>query len=98
MASTMMREKPVLHRVVNDEVQAGAYLQAIFRHQDIAYEINRHIIIQGRCVKRLPPFLRWSSLFGVLAKPYNLADMAVNHQSYRTQERQSLMDNYAVMG
>ncbi|KAH8886644.1 hypothetical protein GQ53DRAFT_341669 [Thozetella sp. PMI_491] len=97
MASTMMRHKPVLHRVVNNREEAGKYLQAIFKLDDVACEINGHVIVQGRCVKRLSRTWRWSRLFGVLSKPYSLSKMAVNHQSHQVQERQSLLkDSYAV--
>ncbi|KAH8887864.1 hypothetical protein GQ53DRAFT_826853 [Thozetella sp. PMI_491] len=58
MASTMMHHKPVLHRVVRTREEAGKYLEAIFRKDEIAFEVKGHIIVQGRCVKRFGKRLR----------------------------------------
>ncbi len=52
MTSTMMKCKPILHRVVSSRDEAGKYLNAIFKRNEIACEVNGHIIIQGRCVKK----------------------------------------------
>lgn len=83
MASEMMRNEPVLHRVVRSRAEAAKYLEAIFRQPDLACEVLGHVIIQGRCFKRLTRRLRRSHLLGVLAKPYNLTRLATNGNSFR---------------
>jgi hypothetical protein len=53
MASTMMANRPVLHRVVQNRKEAEECLEAIFRQPEIACEVKGHIILQGRCVKKI---------------------------------------------
>lgn len=77
MASTMMANRPVLHRVVKNRKEAERYLVAIFRKPNIACEVKQHIILQGRCVKKFNRYC-WSNIFGVLASPYDLTKLAVN--------------------
>ena len=64
MASQMMRHKPVLHRVVKSRMEAGRYLEAIFRQPDIAAEVLGHIVLNGRCIKRFGRRVRWSNILG----------------------------------
>ncbi|KAH8796380.1 hypothetical protein BGZ57DRAFT_998130 [Hyaloscypha finlandica] len=70
MASEMMKNKPVLHRVVQSRDEAGKYMDAILRQKGIACEVLGHVIVEGRCIKKFGKRLRWSSLLGVLASPY----------------------------
>jgi hypothetical protein len=37
------------------------------------------VLIDGRCVKKYGKKLRWSTFLGVLASPYDLSKLAVNH-------------------
>ena len=94
MASTMMTNRPVLHRVVQNRSEAGKYLEAIFRKRGIAYEVKGHVIIQGRCVKRFGMPIRWTSIFGVLARPYDLTHIAVNPEQARKVRNQHTSSGY----
>ncbi len=78
MTSAMMDKRPVLHRVVESRQQAGEFLEAIFCVPGIACEVKDHIVIKGRCVKRFKMPVRWSSVLGVLAHPYDLVGIAVD--------------------
>jgi hypothetical protein len=83
MASEMMMNKPVLHRVVRDREEAAKYMEAILRKQGIACEVLGHVLVNGRCVKKYSKKLRWSSFLGVLASPYDLSKLANNPNQWR---------------
>jgi hypothetical protein len=82
MASEMMRNKPVLHKVVKNRTEAGKYMEALFQQPEIACEVLGHIVTQGRCIKKFGRRTRWSQFLGVLARPYDLRRIATNGTSY----------------
>ena len=75
-ASEMMRYRPVLRKVVRNRAEACKYLDALFRQPDLAYEILGHVVIQGRCIKKLGRMVRLSHILGVLARPFDLRKMS----------------------
>jgi hypothetical protein len=77
MVSEMMKTDPVLHRVAKDKAQAAEYMQAILSKPGLTCEVMGHIIINGRCVKRYNKWLQWSSLFGILAPPFDVTSLAM---------------------
>jgi hypothetical protein len=79
MASEMMKNEPVMHRVVRNREEAAKYMEAILRKPGIACEVLGHVLVNGRCVKKYRKKLRWSSFLGVLASPYDLSRLAVSH-------------------
>lgn len=78
MASEMMKNEPVLHRVVQSRGEAAKYMEAILRKPGITCEVLGHVIVNGRCVKKFGKRLRWSSFLGILASPYDLSRLAMN--------------------
>lgn len=52
MASEIMMNKPVIHRVVKGRVEAELYIEAMLRKPGMCCEILGHVIVDGRCVKR----------------------------------------------
>ena len=77
MVSEMMKTDPVLHRVATDRAEAAEYMRAILSKPGLTCELMGHIIVNGRCVKRYNKWLQWSSLFGILAPPFDLTSLAM---------------------
>lgn len=75
MASEMMKNKPVLHRVVRSRGLAAQYIEEILNLDDLTVEILGHVIVNGRCVARYSTWLRWASWLGILAPPYDIAKL-----------------------
>lgn len=76
MASVMMKTNPVFHRVVRTKELASQYIEEILKIDGLIVEVHGHIIINGRCVARYNRALRWASLFGILADPYDVSKLA----------------------
>jgi hypothetical protein len=81
MASEIMQNKPVIHRVVQHRYEAEQFIDAMLRKPNCLFEILGHLIVDGRCVKRYRRHLRWSKMLGVLAAPYDLMRLAMPHIS-----------------
>ena len=79
MASEIMQNKPVIHRVVKHRYEAEQFIEAMLRKPNCLFEILGHLVVDGRCVKRFRRHLRWSKLLGVLAQPYDLTKLAMPH-------------------
>lgn len=80
MASEMMQTDPVLHKVVQNRQEATEYIDAILRKPGLVFEVMGHVIINGRCVCRMNKWFRWCTLFGVLAPPFNVANIALRQK------------------
>ncbi|QIW94706.1 hypothetical protein AMS68_000224 [Peltaster fructicola] len=61
MASVILSDKPVIQRVVATDIEAEQYMDAMLRIPDCVFEIEGHVVINGRCVKRYNRYMRWSS-------------------------------------
>ncbi len=74
ISSVLMRDRPVLHRVVKDKKEASIFIEAILRKDNLICEVLEHVVINGRCVERygLLRRLRWSRFLGVVARPYDV--------------------------
>lgn len=75
ISAIIMRDRPVLHRVVKDEKEASVFMEVVLAQEDIICEVLGHVVINGRCVGRYGIF-RWSTFFGVLAPPYDVTKIA----------------------
>lgn len=79
MASEIMQNRPVIHRVVANAAEAEQYVDSMLRKPNCAFEILGHIVVDGRCVKRCSRIARWSLIWGVLAKPFDFSKLAMPH-------------------
>lgn len=77
MASVIMKDKPVIQRVVATDWEAEQFMDAMLRIPDCVFEIMGHVVINGRCVKRYNHHVRWSNFMGVLAPPYDVTRLAM---------------------
>lgn len=76
MASEMMKTDPVLHRVLNDRGEAGQYISEMLKRRGLTFEFMGNVIIDGRCVHKYNTWFRWSTLFGILARPFDVERLA----------------------
>ncbi|KAJ8127071.1 hypothetical protein O1611_g6566 [Lasiodiplodia mahajangana] len=72
MVSEMMEEKPVLHRIVQNELEAESFIREVLNTPGLTVELLGHVFINGKCVKRFPRFFNLSTIFGILAGPYKI--------------------------
>ncbi|KAI0555294.1 hypothetical protein F4679DRAFT_578679 [Xylaria curta] len=72
MISEMMKEKPIMHRVVQNELEADAFICEILATPGLTVELMGHVFINGKCVKRYNRFFNLSTIFGVLVPPYKI--------------------------
>ncbi|KAF3480427.1 uncharacterized protein GIQ15_05774 [Arthroderma uncinatum] len=72
IASQLMKEHPVLHRVVHTEDDAEKFIYHILTKQGLTCELLGHVFINGRCVRRYSRWFNWSNVFGILAPPYSI--------------------------
>ncbi|OAL47923.1 hypothetical protein IQ07DRAFT_108064 [Pyrenochaeta sp. DS3sAY3a] len=75
ISAVIMRDRPVLHQIVKTSKDADAFMEAILRKEGIVCEVLGHVVIDGRCVKRVGR-LTWSTVIGVLAEPFNVGKIA----------------------
>jgi hypothetical protein len=71
-----MRDRPVLHRVVKSEEEAGVFMEAVLQRESLVCEVLGHVVVGGRCVGRYAK-VNWSLVFGVLSKPSGVAKIAL---------------------
>ncbi|CAI6286853.1 unnamed protein product [Periconia digitata] len=76
ISSVIMRDRPVLHRIVKTEKEADVFVEAILRKEGIVCEVLGHVVINGRCVKRSGRF-SWSTIIGILAKPIDVGRISM---------------------
>lgn len=72
MVSEMMKEKPVIHRVVHCESEAEKLIHEILNTPGLIVELLGHIFINGKRVQRYNRYFSWFNIFGVLVSPYNV--------------------------
>lgn len=70
MVSEMMKENPVIHRVVGSENEADKFIHEMLSTSGLVFEIMGHVFINGKCVKRYNRWFTWSNIFGVLTSPF----------------------------
>lgn len=76
MASELMKNRPILHKVAKDPNDAERYIEAMLRKPGMVFEVLGHVITDGRCIKKYRRPLRWSKILGVLADPYDITKLA----------------------
>lgn len=76
ISAVIMRDRPVLHQIVKTRKDADAFVEAVLRKEGIVCEVLGHVVIDGRCVKRVGRFT-WSTMMGVLAEPFNVGKIAM---------------------
>lgn len=76
ISAVIMRDRPVLHRIVKTKKEADVFMEAVLRREGIVCEVLGHVVINGRCVMRRSR-LTWSTVFGVLARPFDIGRIAV---------------------
>lgn len=77
MASEIMKENPVLHKVVHDEAEADKFIHKMLDTDGLIFELMGHVFINGRCVRRFNRWFNWATVFGILTSPYRVDKMIV---------------------
>ncbi|EMD01098.1 hypothetical protein BAUCODRAFT_135834 [Baudoinia panamericana UAMH 10762] len=77
MASELMQNEPVIHRVVTTYAEANQMVEAMLRKPGVMFEVLGHLVVDGRCVKGYRHHIRWSKILGVLASPYDISLLAM---------------------
>ncbi|KAI0437988.1 hypothetical protein F4803DRAFT_555448 [Xylaria telfairii] len=72
MVAEMMKEKPVLHRIVQNELEAESFIREILNTRGLTVELLGHVFINGKCVKRYSHYFNLSTIFGILVGPYKM--------------------------
>jgi hypothetical protein len=75
VAQISRENKPILHKLVKSEREAGEHLHAI-AELDLQLEIHGHVIISGWCIKSRSVFLSPATYIGLLARPFNAIKLA----------------------
>ncbi|KAI0468248.1 hypothetical protein F4859DRAFT_524736 [Xylaria cf. heliscus] len=83
MVSEMMKEKPVIHRVVHGESEAEKLIQEILNTPGLTVEFLGHVFINGKCVQRYNRYLSWFNIFGILVSPYNVENLITGRMNRR---------------
>ncbi|KAI2629549.1 hypothetical protein GGR54DRAFT_267464 [Hypoxylon sp. NC1633] len=80
MVSEMMKERPVIHRIVKNEEDADEFMYEVLNTDGLMFELLGHVFINGRCVKRYNRLLNWSNIFGILVSPFDLKKLMFGSQ------------------
>lgn len=75
VAQISRENKPILHKLVKSESEAGEFIHAI-AELDLQIEMQGHVIINGYCVKSRSMLFSPETYIGLLAKPYNAVKLA----------------------
>ncbi|KAM6532465.1 hypothetical protein FSOLCH5_001888 [Fusarium solani] len=67
--------KPILHKLVKSENEAGEYIHAI-AELDLQLEIRGHIIMSGWCIRSRNRLFSPATYIGLLAKPFDAIALA----------------------
>lgn len=70
VAQISRENRPVLHKLVKSEREAGEYFHAI-AELDLQLEIRGHVILGGRCIRSRSPWFSPATYVGLLAKPFD---------------------------
>ncbi|KAF2105168.1 hypothetical protein BDV96DRAFT_535432 [Lophiotrema nucula] len=76
ISAIIMRDKPVLHRIVKNKKDASVFMEAVLRQEGLVCEVLGHVVVNGMCVKRRSKYT-WDRILGVLAPPFDLTKIAV---------------------
>lgn len=75
VAQVSRENKPVLHKLVKSETEAGEYIHAI-AEKDLQLEIMGHVILHGWCVKSRNVLFSAATYIGLLARPFDAIAVA----------------------
>ncbi|KAH0593773.1 hypothetical protein MHUMG1_08524 [Metarhizium humberi] len=75
VAQISRENKPILHKLVKSETEAGEFIHAICE-LDLQLEIHGHVIMSGWCIKSRSVFLSAATYIGLMAKPFNAIQLA----------------------
>ncbi|EEU48960.1 uncharacterized protein NECHADRAFT_75641 [Fusarium vanettenii 77-13-4] len=67
--------KPILHKLVKSENEAGEYIHAI-AELDLQLEIHGHVIMSGWCIRSRNRLFSPATYIGLLAKPFDAIALA----------------------
>lgn len=76
VAQISRQNKPILHKLVKSESEAGEYIHAICDLDGLQLEIHGHVIIDGYCIKSRSVFFSPATYIGLLAKPFDVIKLA----------------------
>jgi hypothetical protein len=79
MVSEMMKENPVIHRVVASEHEADRFIHEMLSTEGLVFELMGHVFINAKCVKRYNRWFSWSTIFGVLTSPFRFESIMTGH-------------------
>ncbi|KAI1744682.1 hypothetical protein F4680DRAFT_468605 [Xylaria scruposa] len=75
MVSEMMKENPIIHRVVHTESEAETFINEVLNTSGLTVELLGHVFINGRCVKRYNTLFSWFNIFGILVSPFKVESL-----------------------
>ena len=78
---------PILHKVVPNRECAAECMEEILRLPNLIVEVNGHVIINGRYIRRRNQWLCWSRYIGLLAGPYDVAKHAIRTEKSSSHSR-----------
>lgn len=82
IAAEMNRcNEPILHAVVRKHEDAAAHVEAVLGIPGLVVELKGHVIINGKAVARQTQWLSMSNYIGLLAKPFDVMDIAITVES-----------------
>ncbi|KAK8859928.1 hypothetical protein PGQ11_010662 [Apiospora arundinis] len=75
VSSMSQQNKPILHKMVRSEEEAGKYFHAI-AELDLQLEIKGHVIVNGSIVTSRHSWFTPATYIGLLAKPFDVVSLA----------------------
>ncbi|KAK8096075.1 hypothetical protein PG999_014097 [Apiospora kogelbergensis] len=75
VSSMSQQNKPILHKMVRSEEEAGRYFHAI-AELDLQLEIKGHVIVNGSIVTSRHSWFTPATYIGLLAKPFDVVSLA----------------------
>jgi hypothetical protein len=72
MASKFMEEQPIIQRTVKNQDEANRFIMTMLEIPGLTFELKGHVFLNGRCIYRYNPWLRWSAIFGILTEPFRV--------------------------
>ncbi|KAK8127813.1 hypothetical protein PG984_008921 [Apiospora sp. TS-2023a] len=75
VSSMSQQNKPILHKMVRSEEEAGKYFHAL-AELDLQLEIKGHVIVNGSIVTSRHSWFTPATYIGLLAKPFDVVSLA----------------------
>jgi len=72
LVKELMKQQPILQRTVKDSKTANEFVMELLAVPGLTIELNGHVFLNGRCIYRYNPWLRWSAVFGMLTEPFRV--------------------------